>query len=244
VEEVLRWSTPIIFRVRGARRDVVLGNTPIKKGSRVVTMLRSANRDEDVFDNAFEFDIARQHNPHVTFGGGGAHHCLGAMLARAKIRAALDEILLNTADIGLSEPKIQHPEHHLEHDCLRLTSGHPRTYETTVGLGRYRVVQWATGNVGQRALRAVLDRDVFELVGVHAFSPDKVGRDAGALALSQKSQKSTIRYSSFEAAFETSSTGTSCRAAIPAHTSQNFRNEKRDPRRSEGLSSHASRGVG
>ena len=49
-------------------------------------------------------------------------------------------------------------------------------------MARYRVVQWATGNVGQRALRAVLDRDVFDLVGVHAFSPDKVGRDAGALA--------------------------------------------------------------
>jgi cytochrome P450 len=109
VEEVLRWSTPIIFWVRGARRDVVLGDMPIKKGSRVVTMLRSANRDEDVFDNAFEFDIARDHNPHVAFGGGGAHHCLGAMLARAEIRAALDEILLSTADIGLSEPTIQHP---------------------------------------------------------------------------------------------------------------------------------------
>jgi cytochrome P450 len=109
VEEVLRWSTPIIFWVRGARHDVVLGDTPIKKGSRVVTMLRSANRDEDVFDNAFEFDVAREHNPHVAFGGGGAHHCLGAMLARAEIRAALDEILLNTADIGLGEPAIQHP---------------------------------------------------------------------------------------------------------------------------------------
>ena len=109
VEEVLRWSTPIIFWVRGARRDVVLGDTPIKKGSRVVTMLRSANRDEDVFANAFDFDIARQHNPHVTFGGGGAHHCLGAMLARAEIRAALDEILLKTVDIGLREPTMQHP---------------------------------------------------------------------------------------------------------------------------------------
>jgi hypothetical protein len=50
-------------------------------------------------------------------------------------------------------------------------------------MGRYRVVQWATGNVGQRALRAILDRDdVFELVGVHAFSPDKVGHDVGTLA--------------------------------------------------------------
>ncbi len=49
-------------------------------------------------------------------------------------------------------------------------------------MARYRVVQWATGNVGLRALRAVLDRDMFDLVGVHAFSPDKVGQDAGTLA--------------------------------------------------------------
>ena len=83
-----------------------LGDTPIKKGSRVVTMLRSANRDEDVFENAFDFDIARQHNPHVTFGGGGVHHCLGAMLARAEIRAALDEILLNTNDFGLGNAAV------------------------------------------------------------------------------------------------------------------------------------------
>jgi cytochrome P450 len=109
VEEVLRWSTPIIFWVRGASRDVVLGGTPIKKGARVVTMLRSANRDEDVFENAFDFDIGRQHNPHVAFGGGGVHHCLGAMLARAEIRAALDEILLNSTDFGLGEPTVQHP---------------------------------------------------------------------------------------------------------------------------------------
>src|SRR3984957_14245147 len=47
---------------------------------------------------------------------------------------------------------------------------------------QYRVVQWATGNIGQRALRAVLDRETFELVGVHAFSPEKVGRDANELA--------------------------------------------------------------
>jgi cytochrome P450 len=109
VEEVLRWSTPIIFWVRGATRDVVLGQTPIKKGARVVTMLRSANRDEDVFENPFDFDVARDPNPHVAFGGGGVHHCLGAMLARAEIRAALDEVLLNTSDIGVSEPTIQQP---------------------------------------------------------------------------------------------------------------------------------------
>ena len=109
VEEVLRWSTPIIFWVRGATRDVELAGTPIKKGARVVTMLRSANRDEDVFENPFGFDVQRETNPHVAFGGGGVHHCLGAMLARAEIRAALDEILLNTTDIRLGEPTVQHP---------------------------------------------------------------------------------------------------------------------------------------
>jgi cytochrome P450 len=109
VEEVLRYSTPIMFWVRGATRDVVLGETHIAEGARVVTMLRSANRDEDVFDQPFDFDITRDPNPHVAFGGGGAHHCLGAMLARVEIRAALDELLLTTDDIGVGEPQIQHP---------------------------------------------------------------------------------------------------------------------------------------
>jgi cytochrome P450 len=109
VEEVLRYSTPIMFWVRGARCDVVLGETFIPKGARVVTMLRSANRDDEMFGDPFTFDVSRDPNPHVAFGGGGAHHCLGAMLARAEIRAALDEILLNSRDIETGEPRIQHP---------------------------------------------------------------------------------------------------------------------------------------
>jgi cytochrome P450 len=109
VEEVLRFSTPITFWVRGATRDVTFGDATIPSGARVVTMLRSANRDEAVYENPFDFDIARDPNPHVAFGGGGAHHCLGAMLARAEIRAALDELLLNSGDVDLGEPVIQHP---------------------------------------------------------------------------------------------------------------------------------------
>ena len=109
VEEVLRYSTPITFWVRGATRDVDFGDITIPGGARVVTMLRSANRDEDVYRNPFDFDISRDPNPHVAFGGGGAHHCLGAMLARAEIRAALDELLLNSGDIELGHPRIQHP---------------------------------------------------------------------------------------------------------------------------------------
>jgi len=72
-------------------------------------MLRSANRDEEQFSDPFSFHIGRDPNPHVSFGGGGAHHCLGAMLARAELRAALDELLLNTSDIELGQPMIQHP---------------------------------------------------------------------------------------------------------------------------------------
>jgi cytochrome P450 len=110
VEEVIRYSTPIMFWVRGATRDVILGDTLIPEGARVVTMLRSANRDEDVFEDPYRFDIRRDPNPHQSFGGGGAHHCLGAMLARAEVGAALDEILLNTDAIETGEPTITLPD--------------------------------------------------------------------------------------------------------------------------------------
>jgi cytochrome P450 len=107
VDEVIRYSTPIMYWVRGAIKEVTLGGQTIERGARVVTMLRSANRDEDVFDQPMGFDIGRDPNPHVAFGGGGVHHCLGAMLARAEIRAGLDEILLNTHEIEVGEPDIQ-----------------------------------------------------------------------------------------------------------------------------------------
>jgi cytochrome P450 len=109
VEEVIRYSTPIMFWVRGATRDVTLHGTLIPEGARVVTMLRSANRDEGVFEQPYRFDIRRDPNPHQSFGGGGAHHCLGAMLARSEVRAALDEILLNTNDIDVGEPTMTLP---------------------------------------------------------------------------------------------------------------------------------------
>jgi cytochrome P450 len=110
VEEVIRYSTPIMFWVRGATKDVMLGDVLIPEGARVVTMLRSANRDEDVFEDPYRFEIRRDPNPHQSFGGGGAHHCLGAMLARAEVRAALDEILLNTGAIGVGEPRMTLPD--------------------------------------------------------------------------------------------------------------------------------------
>ena len=109
VEEVLRWSTPVAFWTRTAKVDVEMDGVTIGKGSRVVSMLRSANRDEEVFADPFRFDIGRTENPHVTFGGGGPHHCLGAMLARAEIRAVLDELLCRADHISLGPPKVAYP---------------------------------------------------------------------------------------------------------------------------------------
>jgi cytochrome P450 len=110
VEEVLRWSTPVAFWTRSAKVDVEMDGVTIPKGDRVVAMLRSANRDEEVFDDPFTFDIGRTENPHVTFGGGGAHFCLGAMLARAEIRAVLDELLCRADDISLGQAKVTYPD--------------------------------------------------------------------------------------------------------------------------------------
>jgi len=109
VEEVLRWATPVTFWTRSTKVDVEMDGITIPKGERVVAMLRSANRDEEIFADPFAFDIGRADNPHVTFGGGGPHHCLGAMLARAEIRAVLDELLCRADDISLGTPKVAYP---------------------------------------------------------------------------------------------------------------------------------------
>jgi cytochrome P450 len=109
VEEVLRWSTPVAFWTRSTKVDVEMDGITIPKGQRVVSMLRSANRDEEVFEAPFTFDIGRRDNPHVAFGGGGPHHCLGAMLARAEIRAVLDELLCRADEIELGAPVVAHP---------------------------------------------------------------------------------------------------------------------------------------
>jgi cytochrome P450 len=109
VEEVLRWATPVAFWTRSTKVDVEMDGVTIPEGQRVVSMLRSANRDEEVFADPFTFDIGRTENQHVTFGGGGPHHCLGAMLARAEIRAVLDELLCRTDDITLGAPTVTFP---------------------------------------------------------------------------------------------------------------------------------------
>jgi cholest-4-en-3-one 26-monooxygenase len=84
-DEIVRWATPVTSFQRTALRDYELGGVTIKKGQRVLMFYRSANFDEDVFDDPFRFNILRDPNPHVGFGGTGAHYCIGANLARMTI---------------------------------------------------------------------------------------------------------------------------------------------------------------
>jgi cytochrome P450 len=109
VEEVLRWATPVAYWTRTTKVDIEIDGQHIPKGDRIVSMLRSANRDEEVFDKPFRFDIGRAPNPHVAFGGGGPHHCLGAMLARAELRAVFDELLLRCDNIELGPATVAYP---------------------------------------------------------------------------------------------------------------------------------------
>jgi cholest-4-en-3-one 26-monooxygenase len=84
-DEIVRWATPVTSFQRTALEDTELSGVKIKKGERVVMFYRSANFDEDVFDDPYSFNILRDPNPHVGFGGTGAHYCIGANLARMTI---------------------------------------------------------------------------------------------------------------------------------------------------------------
>ena len=104
VEEMLRWGTSIHNFRRTATRDTVVRGQPIVAGDKLVMYYMSANRDEDVFDDPYVFDVARQPNEHVTFGGGGVHYCLGANLARAEIRAIMQRVVDNLDGVELAGP--------------------------------------------------------------------------------------------------------------------------------------------
>jgi cholest-4-en-3-one 26-monooxygenase len=91
-EEILRWASPVMYFRRNARQDVVLRDVTIHAGEKISLWYISANRDEEVFADPFAFDIGRDPNPHIAFGGGGPHFCLGAQLARLEIRVLFEEL--------------------------------------------------------------------------------------------------------------------------------------------------------
>ena len=99
VDEMLRFVSPVMNFRRTAMCDVTLSGTEIKAGDKVVFFHASANRDEDVFAEADTFDIGRDPNPHIAFGGGGPHFCLGANLARMEIRVMFEHLLDRMPDI-------------------------------------------------------------------------------------------------------------------------------------------------
>ena len=90
---MLRWATPVLHMRRTAAEDTELAETSIAAGDKVVMWYASANRDPEVFEDPFVFDLSREPNPHFAFGGGGSHFCLGAFLARMEIKILLEELL-------------------------------------------------------------------------------------------------------------------------------------------------------
>ncbi|HEY3687571.1 MAG TPA: cytochrome P450 [Streptosporangiaceae bacterium] len=99
VEEIVRWSTPVTCFQRTATHDTEVGGQPVRKGERVGIFYASANNDTDVFTDPHRFDITRDPNPHLGFGGNGAHYCLGANLARMEIDLMFNAIADGMPDI-------------------------------------------------------------------------------------------------------------------------------------------------
>jgi cytochrome P450 len=107
IDELLRWSPPLMHFRRTAQQDVELRGKEIKQGDKVVLWYISGNRDEDVFDDPFEFRLDRDPNRHLSFGGGGPHFCLGSALGRAVLKAGLREVYTHMPDLEVAQPKIQ-----------------------------------------------------------------------------------------------------------------------------------------
>ena len=116
IEEIVRWATPVMYFRRQAMRDLELRGKQIKAGDKVVMWHISANRDEEVFADPFRFDIERSPNDHVGFGGGGAHFCLGANLARSELRLIFHELVTRIPDMALAgDPPLELHRRHQAH---------------------------------------------------------------------------------------------------------------------------------
>lgn len=106
VEEFVRWASPVLSFRRTTTHEVELHGERLAPGEKVVLFYHSANRDEEAFADPWRFDVTRDPNRHLGFGGGGPHYCLGASLARTQLRSIFGELLRQVPDIEASEPEL------------------------------------------------------------------------------------------------------------------------------------------
>ena len=106
VEEFVRWASPVMTFRRTTTREVELHGERLPAGEKVVLFYNSANRDENAFEDSWRFDITREPNRHLGFGGGGPHYCLGASLARTQLRSILGELMRVLPDIEVQAPEL------------------------------------------------------------------------------------------------------------------------------------------
>jgi cytochrome P450 family 142 subfamily A polypeptide 1 len=133
-DEMIRWASPVQNMARTATRDVEVRGQQLHEGDQVMLFYPSANRDEEVFDDAHRFDVRRNPNPHVAFGF-GTHFCLGASLARLEVRVMFEELLPRMADIELAAPE---PLRRRSSNFVSGLETLPITYTPSPGAGQPR----------------------------------------------------------------------------------------------------------
>ncbi|VEG43099.1 cytochrome P450 [Mycolicibacterium flavescens] len=106
IEEFVRWSSPVLQFARFVTEDTEINGQPVKAGDKVALFYCSANRDEAAFADPAAFDLSRSPNPHLGFGGGGPHFCLGSQLAKAELRNLFRELLTRLTTIEFGEPDL------------------------------------------------------------------------------------------------------------------------------------------
>ena len=106
IEEFVRWSSPVLQFARFATQDTEINGVPVQAGDKIGLFYCSANRDEAAFAEPGVFDLSRSPNPHLGFGGGGPHFCLGNQLAKAELRNLFRELLTRLTTVEFGEPDL------------------------------------------------------------------------------------------------------------------------------------------